>query len=79
MATSESNEQASGTGRRAVLGAAVLGAGGTVLGLAGSARAALGARYDMRDFNDAVVTTGGAPLAVLESVIDRYVAGAKAA
>ncbi|GHG09886.1 glycerophosphodiester phosphodiesterase [Streptomyces albogriseolus] len=43
MATPESNEQASGTGRRAVLGAAVLGAGGTVLGLAGPARAARGA------------------------------------
>ncbi|MGA5261547.1 glycerophosphodiester phosphodiesterase [Streptomyces sp. OS603R] len=40
MATRESNEQASGTGRRALLGAAVLGAGGTVLGLAGTAHAA---------------------------------------
>ncbi|CAL9386283.1 MULTISPECIES: glycerophosphodiester phosphodiesterase [unclassified Streptomyces] len=43
MATRESNEQASGTGRRALLGAAVLGAGGTVLGLGGTARAAQGA------------------------------------
>jgi uncharacterized protein (DUF885 family) len=41
-------------------------------------RAALGPRFDLRDFNDAVVTTGGTPLAVLESVVDRYVARARA-
>ncbi|MFF0222339.1 glycerophosphodiester phosphodiesterase [Streptomyces sp. NPDC004629] len=35
----ESNEQTQGTGRRALLGAAVLGAGGAVLGLPGAARA----------------------------------------
>ncbi|MDN0196127.1 glycerophosphodiester phosphodiesterase [Streptomyces sp. S.PNR 29] len=40
MGTQESNEQARGTGRRALLGAAVLGAGGAALGLAGTARAA---------------------------------------
>ncbi|MGW5041269.1 glycerophosphodiester phosphodiesterase [Streptomyces parvulus] len=40
MGTQESDEQASGTGRRALLGAAVLGAGGAVLGLSGTARAA---------------------------------------
>ncbi|MGX4693257.1 glycerophosphodiester phosphodiesterase [Streptomyces sp. JNUCC 63] len=40
MGTQESDEQARGTGRRAVLGAAVLGAGGAVLGLPGAARAA---------------------------------------
>ncbi len=42
------------------------------------ARAALGPRFDIRDFDDAVVTTGGCPLTVLETVIDRYVAAAKA-
>lgn len=42
------------------------------------AKAALGPRFDLRDYNDAVVTTGGTPLAVLETVIDRYIAGAKA-
>ncbi|MDZ4375367.1 MAG: DUF885 family protein [Phenylobacterium sp.] len=42
------------------------------------ARSALGPTFDLRDFNDAVVTTGGTPLSVLERVIDRYVAGAKA-
>ncbi len=41
------------------------------------AKAALGPRFDIRDYNDAVVSTGGTPLTVLESVIDRYVAGAK--
>ncbi|WP_210586625.1 glycerophosphodiester phosphodiesterase [Streptomyces sp. GESEQ-35] len=39
MGTQESNEQARGTGRRAVLGAAMLGAGGAVLGLPGTASA----------------------------------------
>ena len=39
MGTRE-NEQTGGTGRRALLGAAVLGAGGAVLGLSGTARAA---------------------------------------
>ncbi len=41
------------------------------------ARTALGGKFDLRDYNDAVVTTGGAPLAVLEGVIDRYIASAK--
>ncbi|MGW7282627.1 glycerophosphodiester phosphodiesterase [Streptomyces sp. NPDC054844] len=40
MGTQESDEQAGGTGRRALLGAAVLGAGGAVLGLSGTAGAA---------------------------------------
>ncbi|MGC9543929.1 glycerophosphodiester phosphodiesterase [Streptomyces sp. UG1] len=39
MGTQE-NEQTAGTGRRMLLGAAVLGAGGAVLGLSGTARAA---------------------------------------
>ncbi|WP_030166314.1 glycerophosphodiester phosphodiesterase [Streptomyces sp. NRRL S-813] len=38
--TRKSDGKASGTGRRALLGAAVLGAGGAVLGLPGAARAA---------------------------------------
>ncbi|MEV5431342.1 glycerophosphodiester phosphodiesterase [Streptomyces sp. NPDC052701] len=40
MGTQESNEQARGTGRRALLGAAVLGTGGAALGLTGTASAA---------------------------------------
>ncbi|MFF7451410.1 MULTISPECIES: glycerophosphodiester phosphodiesterase family protein [unclassified Streptomyces] len=39
MGTQDSDEQAGGTGRRALLGAAVLGASGAVLGLPGTARA----------------------------------------
>ncbi len=41
------------------------------------AKMALGGRFDVRDFNDAVVSTGGTPLAVLEGVVDRYTKGAK--
>ncbi|KMS89476.1 MULTISPECIES: glycerophosphodiester phosphodiesterase [Streptomyces] len=40
MDSDQANEQTRGTGRRALLGAAVLGAGGAVLGLSGTARAA---------------------------------------
>ncbi|MEV0180973.1 glycerophosphodiester phosphodiesterase [Streptomyces sp. NPDC050625] len=40
MESHESNEQTQGTARRALLGAAVLGAGGAVFGLPGAARAA---------------------------------------
>ncbi|MGW4561702.1 glycerophosphodiester phosphodiesterase [Streptomyces sp. NPDC004561] len=40
MGSDQTNEQAQMTGRRALLGAAVLGAGGAVLGLPGAARAA---------------------------------------
>lgn len=40
------------------------------------ARQALGARFDVRAFNDAVVTGGNVPMTVLGRVIDAYVAGA---
>lgn len=39
------------------------------------ARAALGAKYDLRDFNDAVVTGGNVPLDVLAQNVSRYIAG----
>jgi uncharacterized protein (DUF885 family) len=45
-----------------------------ILRLRQMARTALGAKFDLRDFNDATVSTGGVPLAVLKSVIERYVA-----
>lgn len=48
-----------------------------IVRLRAKARQALGARFDLRDYNDAVVATGGAPLAVLEGVVDRYVAGVR--
>lgn len=39
------------------------------------AKAALGPRYDLRSFDDALVLGGGVPLTLLERVVDRYVAG----
>ena len=41
------------------------------------ARAALGARFDLAGFNDALVQSGGVPLLLLPGVIERYIAGAK--
>ena len=38
------------------------------------ARAALGAGYDLRTFDDALVKGGGVPMTLLEAVIDRYIA-----
>lgn len=40
-----------------------------------TAKTALGPKFDIRDFNDAVVSTGGVPITVLASVIDRYIKG----
>jgi uncharacterized protein (DUF885 family) len=42
--------------------------------LRSKAKAELGAKFDLRDFNDAVVEAGAVPLTVLASVIDRHVA-----
>ncbi|WP_374571358.1 DUF885 family protein [Phenylobacterium sp.] len=50
-----------------------------ILRLRAKAKQALGPKYDIRDFDDAVVTTGGCPLTVLSTVIDRYIAATKAA
>ena len=40
------------------------------------ARAALGTRFDLAGFNDAIVASGGVPLTVLPAVIDRFIAAA---
>ncbi|MGW2702025.1 glycerophosphodiester phosphodiesterase [Streptomyces sp. NPDC001340] len=48
MDSDQTNEQTQGTGRRALLGAAVLGAGGAVFGLPGTARAADARTADAR-------------------------------
>jgi uncharacterized protein (DUF885 family) len=40
-----------------------------------AAKAKLGATFDLRGFNDAVVQAGGMPLNVLASVVDRWAAG----
>ncbi|MDX2274994.1 MAG: DUF885 family protein [Hyphomonadaceae bacterium] len=45
--------------------------------LRANAQTALGQRYDVRAFNDAVVTGGNVPMTVLGRVIDAYVAGAR--
>lgn len=50
-----------------------------IVRLRAKAQAALGARFDVRDFNDAVVKTGGVPLTVLETAIDAFVARVQAA
>ena len=42
------------------------------------AKVALGAKYDLRDFNQAVVDGGNVPLDVLAGEVTRYIAGAEA-
>jgi uncharacterized protein (DUF885 family) len=42
------------------------------------ARAALGPRFDVRDYDDAVIKAGAVPLTVLATAIDDYIAAAKA-
>jgi len=42
------------------------------------AKAALGAKFDIRKFHDAVLLSGAMPLSLLETVTDRYIASAKA-
>lgn len=42
------------------------------------AKKALGAKWDVRDFNDALVATGGVPLTALPGVVDRMIAQVKA-
>lgn len=41
----------------------------------GKAQQALGNRYDLKDFNQAVVDGGNVPLDVLAKTVDRYIAG----
>ncbi|PFH11406.1 uncharacterized protein (DUF885 family) [Collimonas sp. PA-H2] len=41
------------------------------------AKQVLGAHFDLAGFNDALVKSGGVPLTVLPTVIDRYIAGVK--
>lgn len=44
----------------------------------GRAQAALGAKYDLRDFDNVVVEGGNVPLDVLAKNVDAYIAGVKA-
>lgn len=50
-----------------------------IMALRDRARAALGARFDLRDFHNAVLDGGAVPLDVLEAQIDRWIAARKAA
>lgn len=45
-----------------------------LLELRGKAERALGARFDIRAFHDAVLATGSVPLPVLETQVDRFIA-----
>lgn len=44
-----------------------------IVRLRAKAQAALGQRYDLRDFNDAVVAAGPVPLTVLAAAVDAYI------
>src|ERR1700740_2211832 len=49
-----------------------------MLRLRDKAKAALGARFDLRDFNDAIIRAASVPITVLETAIDMYIAGTRA-
>jgi uncharacterized protein (DUF885 family) len=51
----------------------------TINRLRNKAKAALGARYNLRDFDDAVVLGGNVPMDVLANNVDEYIARTKAA
>jgi uncharacterized protein (DUF885 family) len=46
-----------------------------IAGLRAKAMKALGPRFDLRTFNDAVLTSGNLPLTMLDGVIDGYIGG----
>ena len=50
-----------------------------ILELREKAKAALGDRFDIRDFHDVVLKNGAVPLPVLEELVDAYIAAKKAA
>ena len=50
----------------------------TILRLREKAKAALGPKFDIRQFHDAVLLAGSMPLTVLEHVVDNYIAAHKA-
>lgn len=50
----------------------------TINRIRAQAKAALGDRFDIRRFHDAVLTNGAVPLSVLETVVKDWVAKEKA-
>jgi uncharacterized protein (DUF885 family) len=48
-----------------------------ILELRAKAKEALGSKFNLRDFHDVVLSTGGVPLSVLEQVVDEYIAAKK--
>ena len=48
-----------------------------IIRLRDNAKAALGSKFDLRRFDDAVVLGGSVPMTLLETVIDGYIARAK--
>jgi uncharacterized protein (DUF885 family) len=49
-----------------------------ILGARARAQKALGARFDIRKFHDAVLLNGAMPLKLIDSVVDKYIGSAKA-
>ena len=50
-----------------------------ILALRAKARAALGARFDLKDFHAVVLENGGVPLTLLEQLVDEWIARVRAA
>src|SRR5206468_13070202 len=50
----------------------------TIQRLRDKAKAALGAKFDIREFHAQVLDSGALPLAILEAKIDRWIAAKKA-
>jgi uncharacterized protein (DUF885 family) len=48
-----------------------------ILGARERAQKALGAKFDIREFHDAVLLHGAMPLKLIDGVVDGYIAAAK--
>ena len=48
-----------------------------ILALRDKAKAALGDKFDIRQFHDVVLMNGSVPLTVLEELVDKYIAKVK--
>ncbi len=49
-----------------------------IVALRDKARARMGARFDLASFDDALIKTGGVPLALLDDVVDSWMRGQRA-